>query len=215
MCSTSKEYAQTIMDVFAEFPYEAPFAAVYFCTNDGGGDRTSIRVRLRLAGSVGVAETSSMETHPLLPQTFTTTHHSGPSRRMGPLRAPSTIGGTSFTESESGGSQSSIPATIETSETSDESDQHEWASSVIGALRSQTAVVHGLPSEYVQYVGRDRGWHDRVRNALVIPIVVKANDLEPIILILGKRFNLVRLYRWGLQSDLVHLDRTQHPHSIQ
>ena len=176
----------------------------------GRGKKPVISAELQLAGAIGIPEKSSVGSHPLARPGFRmefgrTTNHLEPtlkSQREGPSLTLSAIcnglwkpqsdlsddsgsTGTSSRSDDSPRDSSSDCATI-TEGVTCSPGSYDWKPWIAEASwRKQAILVPGLPSSVTEGVGRNRGWKDIVRDAIVIPVSAEGHELDQAVLVLG------------------------------
>lgn len=208
LAPTITSFGKNLLDVLHDAQYEAPFAALYTCTatsrDDKGrstpsgsesgssstsGERSSLNFRVNLMGSLGVPIQPEGSSHPMFPRAFLTqmfiaswTYANGSSSpthsQMSDLRSEFNV--------SPGGTTPSIDSSATVAGDHAETRHFDWSPYIAQAMRVGYAVhVPQLPLDLMDDVARERGWKDRVRQAVVIPIVSEGDAAEAAVLILG------------------------------
>jgi GAF domain-containing protein len=209
LAPTIKAFGHTLLEVLSDVQYEGPFAALYRCTamsdhNKAGftsEDSESslspsrghgpLNFRINLIGSLGIPEQDDGISHPMFPRSFSAKMTIGHAIRSGehspPPEQPLALAPDLH-------SSRSTPSSDTDSQTICGDDSHsdfsrrsfDWAPLITKAMRMGCSVhTPNLPPDLMEKVGRERGWKDRVREAVVIPIVSEDDDAETAVLILG------------------------------
>jgi len=206
LAPTIKVFGRALLEVLSDVQYEGPFAALYRCTvtssndkagptSDGSdsspsssGNHSLFDFRINLIGSLGIPGKDDGIAHPMFPPSFSakmTTGHAIHSSEHSP-RCEQPL--------EDLRSSQGTPSSGTTSRTlcGDDARPHssgrcfDWAPLIAKAMRMGYAVhTPNLPPDLMDDVGRERGWKDRVREAVVIPIVSEDDNADTAVLILG------------------------------
>lgn len=203
-------FGQTLLEVFSDVQYEAPFAALYTCTATGNSEKTRstpdltestsgssdhnvMNFRVNFIGGLGIPEQPEGASHPMFPRSF----HS----RMviGAARYSSDHGSTSPTASTRSDAFSEPRSSQSTPSTG--SDTHtvlgerparqtvptfDWSRPIAHAMKDGYAIhVPALPPALMNDIGVGRGWNDHVREAVVIPITAEGDAGDAAVLIMG------------------------------
>ncbi len=212
LASTTQGYCQAILEVFRDTQIDAPFAAFYFIKEEAvknhdevatGRGKKVITAQLQLAGAIGIPEKPSVGSHPLARPRFSMEF----GRTMNPVeptpksqreassitvsaicndlwkpQSDSSDGGSTVTSSRSDDSSLDSSSECVTCSTT----SYDWKPWIAEALRrKQPILVPGLPPSTTEGVGKDRGWKDMVRDAIVIPISAEGHELDQAVLMLG------------------------------
>lgn len=101
-------------------------------------------------------------------------------RQGNPVENPVRDEGSVASTPSSGGSHIGASAQVATPPIFD------WSPWIRDAFMHGKAVhVPELPSDIVQTLGRERGWNDQIREAVVVPIAAEGDDIGQAVLILG------------------------------
>ncbi|KAF8324461.1 uncharacterized protein EI90DRAFT_3129926 [Cantharellus anzutake] len=212
LASTTEAYCQAILDVFSATQVDAPFAALYYIREEavkdhdemvaGRSKKPLISALLQLAGTVGIPAKSSG--NPLAHSKFrmefgraTNSDTIPKSQREASISLSTLVSnicwrqqsnasddsGSTVTSSRGDGSSDSDSVTRYTV---DSLDAYDWRPWIAEASRQKQAIlVPSLPLSATEGVGKNRGWNDTVRDAIVIPISAEGRELDQAVLILG------------------------------
>lgn len=208
LAPTINLFGQNLLEVLADAQYEAPFAALYTCTETSKDDRGShssnsgsnsssspadgsMNFRINLMGSLGIPQQPEGLSHPMFPQTFHAKMFLASFSYSNEQDAPSPASSqfselspdfhaASDTTTTSGVSYVTAQVAVGTPPAFD------WSPYIAQAMRVGYAVhVPQLPPDLVADIAQNRGWRDRIRHAVVIPIAPKGEGAEAAVLILG------------------------------
>lgn len=209
LAPTIKAFGHTLLEVLSDVQYEGPFAALYRCTatsdnnkarptgEDAGSSLSpsrghgSLDFRINLIGSLGIPGQDEGISHPMFPRSFSAKMTIGHAIRSSGHSPPPQQSLELALDLHSSQSTPSSGADLRTV-CGDDSHSHpprrsfDWAPLITKAMKMGCSVhTPNLPPDLMENVGRGRGWKDRVREAVVIPIISEDDDAETAVLILG------------------------------
>lgn len=208
LAPTIARFGQNILEVLRDSQYEAPFAALYTCTATSRDDKKSthsgsesgsssssgggvLNFRVNLMESLGIPNQADGTSHSMFPRAFHANMRIASSTSMGE-QGPSSPTSSQLSElmsdsnnSSQGNTPSGASSTM-AGDTSLESHYFDWSPYIAQAMRFGCAVyVPNLPADLMNDIARERGWKDRVRAAVIIPITSEGDVAEGAVLILG------------------------------
>lgn len=203
-------FGHTLLEVFSDVQYEAPFAALYKCTatgnseksrsatdltgsSSGSSDHSMMNFRVNFIGGLGIPEQPEGASHPMFPRSFHT------KMVIGTARYSSDQGLSSPTVSNRSDSFSEPPSSQSTPSTGSETQTvlgdrptrqalpaFDWSQPIAHAMKAGYAIhTPTLPPALMNDVGVGRGWKEHVRDAVVIPITAEGDTADAAVLILG------------------------------
>ena len=201
LAPTIKIFGHTLLEVLRDVQYEGPFAALYKCTATSDHDKTRaategsesapsfgshalLDFRINLIGSLGIPRQDDDSSHPMFPTSFSaemiighaihSMEHSLPLEQLSELQPNS-----HSSQSTPSSGTASRPACRDDSRPGSSGRSFDWAPLIKKAMRMGCAVhTSNLPPDLMEDVGRERGWKDRVREAVVIPIISEDDNAE-------------------------------------
>lgn len=205
LAPTVEVLGRTLLEVLSDVQYEGPFAALYRCTathennktrttSEGtesatppSGSHDLLDFQINLIGSLGIPMQNDGASHPMFPTSFSakmiighairSIEHSPPPEELPELTPHSDFsqGTRASSQTMCGDARPESPARF-----------FDWTPLITEAMRMGCAVhISNLPPDLMEDVGRERGWKDRVRQAVVIPIISEDDNAETAVLILG------------------------------
>lgn len=203
-------FGQTLLEVFSDVQYEAPFAALYTCTatgsseksrsvtdltgsTSGSSDHSMMNFVVNFIGGLGIPEQPEGASHPMFPRSFHAKMVIGAARYSSDQGFSSpAISNRSEPFSEPHSSQSTPSTGSETQTVIGDRPSRQslpafdWSRPIAHSMKAGYGIhVPTLPPALMNDIGVRRGWNEHVREAVVIPITAEGETGAAAVLILG------------------------------